>query len=77
MVNIDSLSANHMHAEQLFLSQSLKKAQVVKDDETSRLQGHLTKSLTSAQEKDSSVGRLKIVNEGAMAAFKQFVSKMG
>ena len=57
MTLVDSLSADHMHSEQTFLSGALKGAQAATDARTERLQRHLTNTIAQTAEVEAAMQR--------------------
>lgn len=57
MTLIDSLSADHMHSEQTFLSAALKSAQAATDARTEHLQKHLTNTIAQTAEVEAAMQR--------------------
>ena len=57
MTLMDSLSADHMHSEQTFLSGALKGAQAATDARTERLQRHLTNTIAQTAEVEAAMQR--------------------
>ena len=57
MTVVDSLSADHMHSEQTFLSAALKGAQAATDARTERLQRHLTNTIAQTAEVEAAMQR--------------------
>ena len=57
MTLVDSLSADHMHSEQTFLSAALKSAQGATDARTERLQRHLTNTIAQTAEVEAAMQR--------------------
>lgn len=74
MTKIDGLAADHMHAEQAFVSSALSKAQNKMNLHSSSLQNHLKKTLSETQDLDTATTQQEKAFDTMVSSFKQHIS---